>query len=208
MAYDYAKSAANKWSQKKGFIAQHKSRIIILLLLAAACVFYRYSSIDFNQIKKGVSNTIVINQVRPRQLPKPKFEFYTRLPKGDISQQHEPMPHNTAGISQQHTPMPHNKAKKSLQNNVHVKHKPPSEIRMQAQHYLIQVGAFKKVTDADKLRAELIIQGHSASVSQFKNTTTTWYRVEIGPFSSLTYAKKQQQALESSHYNGLIKKIS
>ena len=161
-----------------------------MCLLLGAFALYKYSSIDINKIQKQVSNKIQIDQTRPKQLPKPKFEFYTRLPKANISFQYE--------LKKPSWPTSTHKTKV-------IDAKP---IAQNLTNYLIQVASFKKLIDADNLRARLIIQGHIATLSQFQNNTNTWYRVEIGPFASLKKAKKEQLNLEKLKYNGLIKRTS
>ena len=163
----------------------------MLCLVLVAFALYKYSSIDINKIQKHVSKKIETHQIRPKQLPKPKFEFYTRLPKANSSFQYDTRKTTKAFVSA---------------NKVRVVDAKP--ITQHGEHYLIQVASFKKLIDADNLRASLIMQGHSASLSQFKNNTSTWYRVEIGPFTSLQKAKAEQLDLEKIKHNGLIKKIS
>lgn len=197
MPQDYAKSATNSWS-KKSFMSQHKNWIILVSMIVIAFVFIRYSSMDFNQIQQKVAHTIEKNQTRPVELPKPKFEFYTRLPKGNVSDYK---------AKANKAPIPPELTSKRTEQTA-VKPPPATPIKNTAQHYLIQVAAFKQQTDADKLRAELIMQGFNATLSHYKTNATTWYRVEIGPFPSLPLAKEQQLSLEKVHFNGLIKKVS
>ncbi len=184
MPQDYAKNAIHKWSKKK-FVSQYKNWIILCSIIALAFIFFRYSSIDFTQIKQKVAHTIKQNQNRPTKLPKPKFEFYTRLPKGNVTEYHAKTAHNK----------PHSPTKSPRSIDPIEKKLPPKQVINSGQHYLIQVAAFKQLADADKLRAELIMQGFNSNLSHYKNATTTWYRVEIGPFPSLALAKQQQQTL-------------
>lgn len=186
MPQDYAKNANSKWS-KQNMLSQYKNWIILGVTIAISVLFYRYSSIDVSQIKQKVAHTIEKNNQRPAALPKPKFEFYTRLPKGDVTEYRSKIKKHHKAEAKNTTAKP--------------------QKQLETQHYLIQVAAFKTLADADKLRAELIMQGFNTNLSHYKNASTTWYRVEIGPFPSLAQAKARQQTLESANYNGLIKKI-
>lgn len=192
MAQDYAKSTQSRGPQSHHSLMAHKSKLILLCLLLSAFALYKYSSIDIHQIQKGVYTKIKIDQSRPKELPKPKFEFYTRLPKAHNTFNEE-KPLSTEIISNKNS------------SGVQVVDAKP--VTHQDNNYLIQVASFKKLSDADNLRANLIMQGHTASLSQFKNSQTTWYRVELGPFTSLQQAKQKQLALEKANLNGLIKKI-
>lgn len=178
-------------------MSQHKNWIILASIFALAFVFIRYSSMDFNQIKQKVTHTIEKNQARPVELPKPKFEFYTRLPKGNISEYKEKVSNSQSPSEPMSQVIEQAVVKQAI-----------APVKSVEQQYLIQVAAFKQQSDADKLRAELIMQGFRATLSPYKSSTATWYRVEIGPFASLPLAKEQQLSLEKVHFNGLIKKIN
>lgn len=188
MTQDYARSTTNKRDNHKNPFIRHKNKGVVLCLLAGAFALYKYSSVDFNQIQKSVAKNIEIEQSRPKQLPKPKFEFYTRLPKNNTF---------TAPAS------PKKKLPKANVSSLDAK-----PIIANANNYLIQIASFKKFSEAENLRARLIMQGHNAYLSQFKNSTNTWFRVEIGPFNSLQQAKRQQFTLEKLSYNGLIKRVT
>lgn len=50
--------------------------------------------------------------------------------------------------------------------------------------YLLQAGSFKAREDADRLRAELILQGHEAMIKEVENAKGVWHRVIVGPFDT------------------------
>jgi len=50
--------------------------------------------------------------------------------------------------------------------------------------YVLQVGSFKNVDDADRLRGELILMGMEVSVKEVEAKATLWHRVIVGPFDS------------------------
>ena len=117
-------------------------------------------------MQKDLYKTIDSSQKITKKLPKPTFEFYTRLPKGQES---------THIVKQSVTTPKTKKEPATVINNLH--------------KYLIQVGSFKKFIDADQLRASLILKGYQTKLSKFQNNTTTWYRVEIGPFLSFLFVE-------------------
>lgn len=56
---------------------------------------------------------------------------------------------------------------------------PPSEV------YLLQAGSFKSATDADTLRAKLLMLNMQARVETVNlKPGETWHRVQVGPFSN------------------------
>ncbi|OMH39543.1 SPOR domain-containing protein [Motiliproteus sp. MSK22-1] len=63
--------------------------------------------------------------------------------------------------------------------------------------YLLQAGSFRSATDADSLRAKLILLGlpnvSSSKVSSANGTV--WYRVRVGPFESRSKLNKAQDQM-------------
>ena len=60
--------------------------------------------------------------------------------------------------------------------------------------YLLQAGSFRDREDADRLRAELILQGHEAMIKEVEQASGYWHRVILGPYESerdLTRAKNK-----------------
>ncbi len=63
--------------------------------------------------------------------------------------------------------------------------------------YLLQAGSFRNATDADGLRAKLILLG-MPNVTTSKVTSSSgskWYRVRVGPFDSRSKLNKAQDKL-------------
>ncbi len=187
MSRDYAKKSKLKAKPRKKATAKRsrKGRYLLLVLALGCMALYRYSSLDFNKMQKDLYKTIDTSQRISKKLPKPTFEFYTRLPKGQESTHIAQIPTSQQNISETNT---------TDIKNIH--------------NYLIQVASFKKFSDADRLRASLILQGHLAKLSKFQNNSITWYRVEIGPFNSLQQAKQKQALLEKLNHAGLIKQLA
>lgn len=50
--------------------------------------------------------------------------------------------------------------------------------------YVLQAGSFRAREDADRLRAQLILQGHEVVITEVENAKGVWHRVIVGPFSS------------------------
>jgi cell division protein FtsN len=187
MSRDYAKKNKTRAKPRKKAAVKRirKGRYIFFVLALSCMAFYRYSSLDFNKMQKDLYKTIDSSQKISKRLPKPTFEFYTRLPKAQES---------TRIVQSSPSELDNNKKEMTKLNNLH--------------NYLIQVASFKKFTDADRLRASLILQGYQAKLSKFQNNATTWYRVEIGPFKSLQQAKQKQSLLEKLNHAGLIKQLA
>lgn len=69
--------------------------------------------------------------------------------------------------------------------------------------YLIQVGAFKSVEDAEQMRARMAILGFEAKVSDTMKDGVTFHRVRLGPYASIeelnkAKARVSENGIESS----------
>lgn len=72
-------------------------------------------------------------------------------------------------------------------------------------HYMLQAGAFKQQADAERRRAELILNGYDASLepTKYKNGQT-WYRLLIGPFTSQSKLAKARSDLLQNNIETLV----
>lgn len=64
--------------------------------------------------------------------------------------------------------------------------------------YVIQVGAFRSLSDADAQKAKLAMMGLDSRVSEREQGGRTVYRVRLGPFDNKSAAEKMSANLEAS----------
>jgi len=67
--------------------------------------------------------------------------------------------------------------------------------------YMLQAASFRKLADADSLRAKLILEGMDSSIAEFNNRGEIYHRVMVGPFTDaekMTQAKKALAAYNIS----------
>lgn len=76
-----------------------------------------------------------------------------------------------------------------------------------AKSWIIQVASFSNVADADKVRAELILNGlpNTDIVSVDVKDRGTYHRVMVGPFSHRPTLNKAQDILAELNYTPLVK---
>lgn len=75
--------------------------------------------------------------------------------------------------------------------------------------YVLQVASFKKASDAEQLRAELILLNLDATVETAKvRNGETWHRVLVGPFDSRSKLAKARSILISNKLEALVLKRS
>ena len=74
--------------------------------------------------------------------------------------------------------------------------------------YGIQVGSFRSAIEAKRMRDKLSLKGYSATIISVTQQSTYWYRVVLGPFSTLAQAQQVQMSLSRrEHITGMIRKI-
>ncbi len=101
----------------------------------------------------------------------------------------------------------------SLPKPVRVAPKPvlaPAPARMEKGQgrYVIQVGSFRILTDAKRLREKLAARGFAVNITPVSQQSMYWYRVMVGPFSSLAQAQQAQVSIANrEHVTGMIRKI-
>lgn len=189
----------------------------LLLVLTSFLSGYLTATIfDINQVstwthqllKKGNPNGPIAVDNKPKVATKPKFEFYTLLSSDRIKP-------NAAQGNQTHS---NNLAKPVLPapvivgqvTSVDKSQKEIININPSAKElYQIQVAAFNKLQEAEKLKASLALQGFDVAVISFQSNRMVWYRVVIGPFTTVQAAEKAQVTVaKNDHIKGMIKKIN
>lgn len=75
-------------------------------------------------------------------------------------------------------------------------------------NYLVQSGSFRSKGDAERQRAEIAFQGLRATVQRIDlDSGSTWYRVNVGPFTSRSQMNSAIDKLVSINIQPLIRKI-
>ena len=63
---------------------------------------------------------------------------------------------------------------------------------------VLQAGSFKQATEAEKMQAELALVGISAKIQRASVEDETWYRVRIGPISTVEELRNVQSKLREA----------
>ncbi len=126
-----------------------------------------------NDKPKKIQQAQVQVQANPT-LPKPKFEYYSLLQK-------EGQPNRKGSHPNQ------------KQSTIEVTQANPLMPIAEKQHiYTLQLASYFKKEDAERMKAELILEGHRASIEEYKTANRIVYRLMIGPFKRKTEAEKEQ----------------
>ena len=89
------------------------------------------------------------------------------------------------------------------------KHQPESASASSASddaRYLLQVGSFRAMNDADQLKARLALLGIVARVQSVTVNDATWHRVRVGPVSSAREADELRSRLADNGIDSLVMK--
>lgn len=140
---------------------------------------------------------------------KPKYDFYTLLPESEVIVPPEAVPEKTPPVpAQPVTPAEAAKidtARAQAALSGQVPPPPPPVIKPAATtQYYLQAGSFRKQTDADKVRAQIILLGQAVQVESGTVKDETWYRVLVGPFSNREQLTAAQKMLAGSGFNNLL----
>jgi cell division protein FtsN len=109
--------------------------------------------------------------------PKPRFDFYTILPDMEvIIPEHE--------IEE----------RRRLENTG--KGKPGN--------YLIQIGSFRKLSEADRLKAQLALLGVESEIEKVTIKGAIWYRVKSGPYGNFRAVDKIRNRLHNNQIDSIV----
>ena len=121
--------------------------------------------------------------------PKPIFNFYETLPEMEIV------------IPEIEAVVPEQEIKGKSEAGV-------KQVEQPATYYL-QVGSFRSLEQANRFRAELVLQGFETSIQKVTiNNTDTFHRVRIGPFQDLDELNQSRQLLNKQGIENKLIKIT
>jgi cell division protein FtsN len=73
--------------------------------------------------------------------------------------------------------------------------------------YVLQAGSYKNFADADRVRAQLALQGVESKVQKVSVDNDTWHRIRIGPISSLDELNRLRQILRKADVDVLVIRV-
>lgn len=126
----------------------------------------------------------------PKEKKQEKYNFYKLLPKLEVFiPEDETRPPE---IKQKRPPK--DIAKKSSGET-------SSEKTSKGKQYVLQVGSFKSLDDAEKLKANLAFLGLEASIQHITIKNQLWHRVRFGPYSDKQQLSHNQNLLKKNDIN-------
>lgn len=82
--------------------------------------------------------------------------------------------------------------------------KPARQSETSDTQYWLQVGAFRKESDADEVKARLAFLGVESILAPGQSGHQTWFRVRVGPFTSRRSREAMQRKLQNNGFEPLV----
>ena len=73
--------------------------------------------------------------------------------------------------------------------------------------YVLQAGSYRNEADADRVRAQLALQGIDAKVQRVAVDADVWHRVRIGPITKLEDLNKLRRQLHAADVDALVIRV-
>ncbi len=191
MARDYKYRAnQNKKKPQQVFVAWWKW-LLILILIALFVFFLIFLNNSAPKVEEEQeSNTISVAKKthKPKSVPKhqnlkpkePRFDFYTILPDTEVIVPDYEI--NTRSREEQFG-------------------------KGKAAQYIMQAGAFRDFSEADKLKARLALLGIESRIEQAKVGNAVWNRVRLGPFSHSSHVVSVKNKLRNNNIDVIVTEL-
>jgi cell division protein FtsN len=73
--------------------------------------------------------------------------------------------------------------------------------------YVLQAGSYRNFADADRIRAQLALQGVESKVQKVSVDNDTWHRIRIGPISKLDELNRLRTILRKADVDVLVIRV-
>jgi cell division protein FtsN len=73
--------------------------------------------------------------------------------------------------------------------------------------YVLQAGSYRKQDEADRIRAQLKLQGIDANVQRVAVDEDVWHRVRIGPITDLVELNRLRTRLRAADLDALVIRV-
>ncbi len=148
---------------------------------------------------KQQAKTTQQQQKQKKASVEPTFDFYTLLPETEVVVE---KPKTIANQPQKPiVSSPPEEVSAAPEQTQQAATEAPAD----AVSYMIQVGSFKKLEDADGFRARLAFLGIESKVQTVTiDNTDTWHRVQVGPVVGRSKADALQKQLRDNDIDSLL----
>nr|VFK23640.1 MAG: cell division protein FtsN [Candidatus Kentron sp. MB]VFK27989.1 MAG: cell division protein FtsN [Candidatus Kentron sp. MB]VFK74505.1 MAG: cell division protein FtsN [Candidatus Kentron sp. MB] len=131
----------------------------------------------------------------------PKFEFYTILPEREIQVPEHELRAQSEAQKEPETPR---QTSEQLPDQATDQAAAPSQ---PPDRYILQVGSFRHLEDADRLKAKLVLGGFDVEIQTVSmDSGSTWHRVRLGPYKELDTVYRVRIRLQRNGFMPLVLK--
>ncbi len=81
-----------------------------------------------------------------------------------------------------------------------------TKVGIPAEQYMLQIAALRQDSEAQRLSNQMQALGFHAVVQEYHSTQSVWFRVILGPYSSLDMAERDQQRLKQHRIEAVLLK--
>jgi cell division protein FtsN len=74
--------------------------------------------------------------------------------------------------------------------------------------YVLQAGSYRNQADAERIRAQLALQGIHATVQRVAIDTDVWHRVRVGPIANLDELNKVRKQLQAADLDAIVVRVA
>ncbi|MCP4407879.1 MAG: SPOR domain-containing protein [Gammaproteobacteria bacterium] len=169
------------------------------LAVGLVVAFYIYLNGQQALKKSGHVSFSPVPEIQGRAIEQPqeaspptqrKFDFYTLLPELEVLLPETPSQEQTQQIPQRAVTDASRDNKKSSSRS--------------SPAYILQVGSFQKLHEADSLKAQLALLGVESNIQRVRVDRKTWYRVRIGPYSDRKQLNRIRAKLSKNKIDTLL----
>lgn len=145
-------------------------------------------------------------QQQKKSTVEPTFDFYTLLPETEVVvEKPKPIANQPQKPIVSSPPEEIAEAPQPLDQSAEQIQQAAAEPAVDSVSYMIQVGSFKKLEDADGFRAKLAFLGIESKVQTVTiDNTDTWHRVQVGPVVGRDKADALQKQLRDNNIDSLL----
>ena len=165
---------------------------IIIGLAISLVILFRGSFADLKDLLSRPDKPVAVQpetnladepELTPKKEPKPRYDFFTVLPEMEVI-------------------VPEQELTQRAQ--------PEQEISSStdAGNYVLQVGSFRSVAEAEQMKARLALIGILANVQSVTINDSEWHRVRVGPVSGARKADEMRRHLQDNQFDTLVMKAS
>ncbi len=78
-----------------------------------------------------------------------------------------------------------------------------SQAHSKTRTYILQIGSFQKLKEAEKLKARLAFLGLQADIQHVSVNNQSWHRVRTGPYKNIQQLYRNQKILQKNNINAI-----